>query len=163
MFWKGDSRKDNGGDIVVVEFVVLVFLSAIEPVGEPSSGRDGNRCEEGLALHVANREDALDVGLLPFIDDDVPLGIELDADFLKTEILRIRLAADRPKDGIDLDGLAGVEMDRQGSATLALDFDDVAVSVEIDAGVLHPRQEHVLQGGVERAEDFVVARDEMGL
>ena len=148
---------------MVVEFVVLVFLSTIEPVGEPSSGRDGNRCKEGLALYVTNGEDAFDVRLLPIIDDDVPLGIKLDTDVLKAQVLCICLATDRPKDCINLDRLARIEMNFQGATTLTLDLDDIAVSVEIDAGALHPWQEHVLQGRVKRAEDFVVARDEMCL
>ena len=54
-------------------------------------------------------------------------------------------------------------MNGERAAALALDLDHVAVLVEIDAGVLHPRQKHVLQGRVKRAEDFVVAGDEMRL
>ena len=145
MFVLKHSREDNSRDIVIVEFVVLVFFSTVEPIGEPSSGRDGDWCEESLALDVADREDAFNVRLLPFVDDNVPVGVKLDADILKTKVHCIRLATDCPKDRIDLNGLASVEMNGEGTAALALDLDYMAFPVEIDAGVLHPWQKHVLQ------------------
>ena len=74
---------------MIVEFVVLVFLSTIEPIGKASSGRDGDRCKERLALHVTDREDPFNVRLLPLIDDDISCAVKLDTDFLKTKVVRI--------------------------------------------------------------------------
>jgi hypothetical protein len=81
---------------MIVEFVVLELLSTIEPVGKPSSSRDGDWCKKRFSLHVTNREDAFDVRLLPLVDDDIPRGVKFDTDVLETKLLGICLATDCP-------------------------------------------------------------------
>jgi len=55
--WKGvgiNLREDDGGDVFVAELVILEFGRAIQTVGEPSSGSDGDRGQEPLAGNVSD-------------------------------------------------------------------------------------------------------------
>jgi len=99
---------------------------------------------------------------LVLVDDDVALGGGLDANILQTEGLGVGLTTDCPQDdvGVDLVTLVGVDGQITG---FALDLCDVGLSVEFYAGVLHPRSEDILNGGVESSEDGVTADEEMGL
>ncbi len=58
-------REDDGRYVLVFE--APVCHATVEPVREPASGRDCNRCERGAARYVAEREDVIDTGLLPFV------------------------------------------------------------------------------------------------
>jgi hypothetical protein len=99
---------------------------------------------------------------LVLVDDDVAPGGGLDAKIIQTEALGICLTADCPQEDVGLDLVALVGIDSQ-IARLTLDLGDLGLSVEFDAGMLHPRGEDFLNGGVESPEDGITTNEEAGL
>jgi len=99
---------------------------------------------------------------LVLVDDDVALGSGLDTDIIQTEFLSICLTTDCPQENVGVDLVAPVGVDGQISR-FTLDLCDLCLSVEFDAGVLHPRSEDFLDGRVKSPEDGVTTNEEMGL
>jgi len=157
-----DLREDNGGDVFVVELVVLEFRRTKETIGKPSAGSDGDGGQEPLASNVSDGGDTWDVGVLVLVDSNVTPGSGLDADGLQTEVLGIGMTTNRPQEDVGIDLVAPVGVDGQ-IAWLTLDLGDLCLSVEFDAGVLHPRSEHFLDGRVKSPEDGVTTDEKMGL
>ena len=99
-------REHDGGDVVVVEFRVLELRPAEQAIRELSAGGDGDGCEFDLAAHVAERVDALDVGVLVFVGLDVALVVLLHAGFFQSEVLDFGRAADGPEEAVDVERCA---------------------------------------------------------
>ena len=156
------SRENDGGNVLVAEFVVLELGRTKEAVGKPSSGSDGDGGQEPLAGDVSDGSDTGNIRGLVLVDDNVALGGSLDTKSLQTEALGVGLTTDCPQDNVGLDLFPLIGVDGQIS-WLTLDLGDLCLSVEFDAGVLHPRSENLLDGRVESSEDGVTTDEEMGL
>ena len=85
-----------------------------------------------------------------------------DANGLQTEVIGIGLTTDCPQEHVSLDLFALIGVDGQ-IARPTLDPCDLRLPVKFDAGVLHPRSEGFLNGGVESSEDCVTTDEEMSL
>jgi len=157
-----DLREDDGGDVFVVELVILEFRRTKESVGKPSPGGDGDGGQKPLAGNVPDGRDAWNVGVLILVDDDVTLGSGLDTDIIQTEVLGIGLTTDCPQENVGVDLVAPVGVNGQISR-FAFDLGDLCLPVEFDASVLHPRSEDFLDGRVKGPEDGVTTNEEMGL
>ena len=143
--------------------VVLVLLSAVQPVAQPSRSSDRYGRQQSLAAHITQRVDARDLGLLVLVHNDIPLLGQLDADLLQSQSLRVRVTADRPEQAIHLDLLALVRVHGERLALLAFDLLDLGALVEVDAGVRHPVRERLPERGVERAQDGLAADEHVHL
>ena len=159
--WGINLREDNGGDIFVVEFVILEFGRAKEPIGKSPPGSDRDRSQEPFASNVPDGSYAWNVGVLVLVNDDVTLGSGLDIESVQTEVLGIGMTANCPQENVGLDRFARVGVDGQVS-WFTLDLGDLCLSVEFDTGVLHPRSEDFLDGRVKSPEDGVTTNEEMG-
>ena len=157
-----NSREDDGSNVFVAELVIPEFRGAKETVGEPSSSSNGDGGQEPLAGNVSNGADTRNVGVLVLVDDNVAFGSGLDTKSFQTEVLGVGLATNCPQENIGLDLVARVGVDGQ-IAWLTFDLGDLCLSVEFDAGVLHPWSEDFLDGGVKGSKYGVTTDEEMGL
>lgn len=165
---RGHAREDDSGDVVVVEVVVLD--AAVKTVRQPPARRNRHRGKERLALHVANSEDVVDVGLLVLVHHDVTVLDQLEPDLLTAEVVGERVTADSPEEDIRADLLALVGVDGLGERLVDVrvlhlggNLGDVRVGVNVDAGLDHVLLEGVLQHRVESLENLLVADEDVRL
>lgn len=154
---RGRVGEDDGGNVLVVEELVLELLATEKPVRQPPASGDSDGGKEGLASDVTDGKDAVDIGRLELVERDVTLCIRLDADGLEIDVLGESVTADRPKNAVDLNSLARVKVKRERARGSILgDLLDVGLAVDVDARVLHVLGERVLNDRVEGTEDLIV-------
>ena len=158
-----DVREDDGGDVIVALLLVLELLGPEEAVRQLAGSRDSYRGQQSLARDVAERGNTRDAGLLVLVDNDVALLVQLDAELLQAEVLRVRVTADGPQQAVDLDLLPALEVHRERLALGALDLLHLGAVAEVDAGVLHPVRERLAEHGVERPEHGLAADEHRDL
>lgn len=157
-------REDDGRDVLVREVVVLVLGTAKETVTQATASSDGDGGEEGLALDVTNGVDAVDVGVLVLVDNDVALLVNVDTDLVEANAGNVRVTANSPDKDVDLEGLVRrVDVDEERARGRLLDLLDVGLLVDVKTLLLGPGNERVREDGVKGAEDRVVADEEVGL
>ena len=120
--------------------------TAEQPICEPPPGGDRDRRELGAARDVADRIDALDVRVLVIVDAMKPTVVELHAGGIKTEIARVRVAADRPEHRVESVEPAAIGRE-QAQAVCALHFARDGPGHDRDARRLHLGRETQRQHG----------------
>lgn len=157
--------EDDGGDVGVVEFCILEFRAAEEAVGEVAAGGDGDGGEFDFAADVAEGVYVVDVGVLILVCYYLAAFVLLDACFLETEVFDFGGAADGPEEGVEIEcsffglGIGVVEFE---AFFCFFEFGLGGVAVDDEALALVFGHDFVLDHGVEGAEEFVVADEEMG-
>ncbi len=93
-------RKNNGRNALVFE--APVCHAAVEPVCEPASGSNCNRCQRRATGDVAERENVIDIGLLPFVRRNKSFAVAGDTSRIKVERGGVGRAPDGPDHGIEV-------------------------------------------------------------
>ncbi|KAI6757627.1 hypothetical protein HG531_003452 [Fusarium graminearum] len=161
-------REYNGGDVAVVELKGGKLGTAEQTMRETASSSNGNGCQFNLSGNVAKSVDAVDVGVLVFIDNNVSRLGKLNSSLLQTDPLGLRGSADSPDQVVDIADNALVALvvlvcDGKLTVGVLLDLAGLRTLVKLNAESLVLLGNRLLDHGVEVAEEGIVADEEVSL
>lgn len=108
--------EDHGRDVAVVQMLFRFVVK--QAFGETTACGHGDRRQLNGAGIIAHRVDARHVGVLEFINDDVPFIVGFNARCRQIEVVGRRFAANRPDQAVN--GLAAAIFQLQRQAAVGI-------------------------------------------
>ena len=151
--------EDHRRDQLVLE--VPPFHAAVQAIGQPATGSNGHGRQRISSRNVADRVDALDVGLLELVSGNETPLVLLDTGPGGVQRFRVGRAADCPYQAVHGAETAPVFRVQDDPVIGLLDRLRNDARDEVDVVAVHAVHEPFREHGFEIPQDAVLAHDEL--
>mmetsp|Transcript_29340 Transcript_29340/g.73849 ORF Transcript_29340/g.73849 Transcript_29340/m.73849 type:complete len:366 (-) Transcript_29340:27-1124(-) len=151
-------REDHRRNHVIVQMEILLVQE--ESGSQPTAGRDRNRSQFDLAVHITDSKNVFHIGRLKLVSGDLTASVHLNSSIFQTKVLGERCTADGEDhlfDVLQSSVFRVVGLEHKVSVVLFLDGSDTALLHDVHTGLFHLFHDGLVDDRVEGAQKVVMA------
>ena len=108
--------EDHGRNVAVIQMLIRLVIK--QAFRETATRGNCYRCQFHCPRVIAHRVDTFNVGILIFIDDDIPFFVSFNASGFQVDVVIGRLATNRPNQAIHRFTAAIFQLQRQATISI---------------------------------------------